>query len=452
MAVRSVLILGAAGRDFHSFNTVFRDDPTHRVAAFTATQIPRIEGRRYPPSLAGELYPEGIPILPERDLERIVAREGIDEVVFAYSDVDYAHVGRLASRALAAGAGFRLLGTRETMLGATKPVVAVTAVRTGCGKSPTSRLLVRALRERGLTVAIVRHPMPYGDLARQAVQRFETRADLDRHDCTFEEREEYESHIDEGTIVYAGVDYGAILEQACAEADVVFWDGGNNDWPFYQPDVWVTITDPLRAGHESRYYPGEVNLRAADVVVINKVNSAEPELTDAVAASVATLNPRATVVRTDSVVTVEGDESLIAGKRVLCVEDGPTLTHGGMTFGAGRVAAHRYHAAELVDPRPHAVGSLASTYAQYPHMKRLLPAMGYFPEQIADLEATIRATPCDVVLIGTPFDLGSRLDIDTPSLRVRYETEDTGDGPSLADAVLTRLERCAGFPKQAGVT
>lgn len=436
---RRVVILGAAGRDFHNFNTVFRDDPRSEVIAFTATQIPKIDGRRYPSALAGRLYPQGIPIEREEDLEHLIRERSVDEVVFAYSDVDYAHIGHLASRAIVAGADFRLLGVRETMLDSPVPVVAVTAVRTGCGKSPTSRYLVHALKASGRKVVVVRHPMPYGDLARQGVQRFETHADLDRHECTFEEREEYESHLDEGTIVYAGIDYGAILEQASGEADVVFWDGGNNDWPFYRPDVWVAITDPLRPGHEIEYYPGEVNLRGADIVVINKVNTAPPADAEAVARNIAAFNPGAAVLRTNSVVTVDGDAALIRGKRVLCIEDGPTLTHGGMTFGAGRVAAEKYGAAEIVEPRAHAVGSIRETYEKYPHMKQLLPAMGYFPEQIADLEATVRATPCDVVLIGTPFDIGRKLRIDKPTMRVRYATEDAGPAGALAEAVLSRL-------------
>ena len=439
MSIRSVLILGAAGRDFHNFNTVYRGDPTHRVAAFTATQIPRIAGRRYPPALAGDLYPDGIPILPEADMERIIAEHKVDEVVFAYSDVAYHHIGHLASRAIAAGASFRLLGAGETMLPSPKPVVAVTATRTGCGKSPTSRYLVRAIKRTGHSVAVVRHPMPYGDLATQAVQRFETYDDLDRHACTFEEREEYESHIDEGTVVYAGVDYGAILDQAAAEADIVFWDGGNNDWPFYNPDVWITVADPLRAGDGAAYFPGEVNLRAADIVVVNKVNTATEAKVEAVASGASAMNPDATVLRTNSVVSIDGDPGIIAGKRVLCVEDGPTLTHGGMNFGAARVAAEQFGAAEIVSPRATAVGSLRETIDKFPHIRLLLPAMGYFPEQIADLEASIRATDCDLVLVGTPFDLSRKLNIDKPMARVRYAIEDVDDDRTLAGAVLSRL-------------
>ena len=340
MQRRRVLILGAAGRDFHNFNAVFREDPSYEVVGFTATQIPRIDGRRYPPALAGPHYPDGILIHSEDNLEALVRDLGVDEAVFAYSDVSYEHVGHIASRALVAGADLRLLGTRDTMLDSPVPVIAVTAIRTGCGKSQTTRYLVRALREAGRRVVVVRHPMPYGDLARQAVQRFATYEDFDRHECTFEEREEYEVHVDQGTIVYAGIDYAAIIEQAAAEADVVLWDGGNNDWPFYRPDVWVTVTDPHRAGHELRYFPSEVNLRGADILVINKVGTASAEAVEAVAQTAARINPDAVVVRTKSSVSIEGGD--IKGKRVLCIEDGPTLTHGGMSFGAGQVAAeHR---------------------------------------------------------------------------------------------------------------
>ena len=381
MAIRRVLILGAAGRDFHNFNVIFRDNPNREVVGFTATQIPKIEGRQYPATLAGGRYPDGIPIHPEKDLEKLIKELAIDEAVFSYSDVSYAHVGHVTSRAIAAGADVRFPGTKETMLDSPVPVVAVTAVRTGCGKSQTTRYLVRALRDAGRRVVVVRHPMPYGDLARQAVQRFATMEDMDKHECTFEEREEYESHIAEGTIVYAGIDYAAILERAAEEAEVIFWDGGNNDWPFYRPDVWITITDPLRPGHEASYFPGEVNLRGADVIVINKVVVADADAVESVARSAATLNPTAVVHRTQSVVSIDGDADQVRGKRVLCIEDGPTLTHGGMTFGAGQVAAENFGAAEVVDPRPHAVGSIRDTIKKYPHMGKLLPAMGYYPEQ-----------------------------------------------------------------------
>ena len=446
MQRRRVLILGAAGRDFHNFNVVFRDDAGVEVVGFTATQIPKIDGRRYPAALAGAHYPEGIMIYPEDDLEVLVRDLGVDEAVFSYSDVSYGHVGNVASRVLTAGADLRLLGTKQTMLPSPVPVVAVTAVRTGCGKSQTTRFLVRALREQGRRVVVIRHPMPYGDLARQAVQRFAALEDLDRHDCTFEEREEYEAHLIQGTIVYAGIDYEAILKQAALEADVLVWDGGNNDWPFYRPDVWVTVADPHRVGHETSYYPGEVNLRGADVVVINKVGTASPEAVEAITQTAARINPGAVIVRTRSAVTIDGGADGVRGKRVLCIEDGPTLTHGGMSFGAGQVAAERYGAAEVVDPRPHAVGSILETLKKYPHIGPALPAMGYYPDQIADLEQTISATDCDVVLVGTPFDLAQRLRSDKPMLRVRYVTEESKSepgAPTLADAVLDQLTKLA---------
>ena len=447
MERRRVLILGAAGRDFHNFNAVYRDDSRYEVVGFTATQIPRIDDRHYPPTLAGPLYPEGLPIYSESDLESLVRDLAVDEAVFSYSDVSYEHVGNVASRAITAGADVRLLGTRETMLEAPVPVVAVTAVRTGCGKSPTTRYVVQALHQAGRRAVVVRHPMPYGDLARQAVQRFAAYEDLEAHACTFEEREEYESHIDQGIVVYAGVDYAAILEKAAAEADVVLWDGGNNDWPFYRPDVWVTLTDPFRVGHEHSYFPGEVNLRGADVVVINKAGTAPAEAVQAVAENARQLNPHAPILCTRSIVDVEGDGSAVRGKRVLCIEDGPTLTHGGMSFGAGQVAAERFGAAEVVDPRPHAVGSIRETLDRYPHIGKLLPAMGYYAEQMEDMEASVRATDCDVVLVGTPFDLARRLDVDKPMLRVRYSIEDLPSepgSPTLAETVIARLsERSA---------
>ncbi len=446
---RRVVILGAAGRDFHNFNVVYRDDPAHEVVAFTATQIPHIEGRLYPPCLAGPHHPRGVPIRREEDLETLVRELRVDEVVFAYSDVGYGHVGHVASRALGAGADFRILGVRATMLPAPVAVVAVTAVRTGCGKSPATRYLVRALRRTGRRVVVVRHPMPYGDLAAQTVQRFSADPDLDRYECTFEEREEYEAHLAEGTVVYAGVDYAAILARAAAEADVLVWDGGNNDWPFYRPDVWIALTDPLRPGDEASYFPGEVNLRCADILVINKIDSASPLAVDAVVRSIAALNPGAPVLRTRSDVALEGEPAAVRGRRVLCIEDGPTLTHGGMSFGAAVVAAQRYGAAEIVDPRPHAAGSIRETLERYPHIGRLLPAMGYYPEQVADLERSVRAVDCDVILVGTPFDLARRLRVDRPMLRVRYTLEDARaepGAPTLADAVLDRL---AGSPRDA---
>ncbi|MCC7389822.1 MAG: hypothetical protein IT431_13760 [Phycisphaerales bacterium] len=443
MARRKVLILGAAGRDFHDFNMVFRADPSVEVVAFTATQIPKIDGRRYPAVLAGPSYPNGIPIESENSLERLIGEHRVEEAVFAYSDVPYDHIGHLASRVIAAGADFKLHGLDHLMLDSPVPVVAVTAVRTGCGKSPATRYLVRALKDSGRRVVVVRHPMPYGDLAKQAVQRFETVADLDRHECTFEEREEYESHIEEGTIVYAGVDYGAILKRAAAEADVVFWDGGNNDVPFFRPDVWVALADPHRAGHESAYFPGEVNIRRAHIILVNKVQTADPAKVAAVEKSVGGLNPEALCLRARSVVSIDGDESMVRGKRVLCIEDGPTLTHGGMTFGAGQVAAEKFGAREIVDPRPYAVGSIRETLRKYPQIGKLLPAMGYYHEQIDDLEASVRATDCDVVLVGTPFNLARDLKIDKPAVRVRYEIEDAPASPglpTLARAVLDRLD------------
>lgn len=440
MSRRRVLILGAAGRDFHNFNVVFRNDPTFEVAAFTAAQIPKIDGRKYPPSLAGELYPKGIPIHPESELEQLIADLAIDEAVFSYSDVSYTTVGNLSARVNAAGADFRLLGTRDTMIPASVPVIAITAVRTGCGKSQTSRFTAQVLRDAGLRVVVVRHPMPYGDLTKQAVQRFADLDDLVRHECTFEEREEYESHIAEGSVVYAGIDYGAIMEQASKECDVLIWDGGNNDFPFYKPDLWVTVADPLRPGHETRYYPGEVNFRAADVIVINKVQRADKENVDAVVAAAAACNPDATVIRTGSEVSI-ADPEAIKGKRVLCIEDGPTLTHGEMTFGAAQVAAEKFGAAEVVDPRPNAVRSIRQTLDKYSHIGKLLPAMGYFPEQIADLQASIQATDCDAVLIGTPFDLGRQLKLDKPAHRVTYALAPLDGEPSLADLIRAKAKK-----------
>ncbi|MCG8419071.1 MAG: cyclic 2,3-diphosphoglycerate synthase [Proteobacteria bacterium] len=432
--------MGAAGRDFHNFNVVFRENPDFEVVAFTATQIPNIEGRKYPASLAGSHYPDGIPIHPESELELLITERQVDEVVFSYSDVSYQAVGWASARANAAGADFRRLGTRKTMIASPVPVVAITAVRTGCGKSPTSRFIAEVLRKAGSRVVVVRHPMPYGNLAEQAVQRFGEFDDLLRHNCTFEEREEYESHIAEGSVVYAGVDYGAILAQAGEECDVLIWDGGNNDVPFYQPDVWVTVADPLRPGHENSYYPGEVNVRRADIVVINKAQRAGSDQVAAVANTVRQLNPKATVIRTDSAVTV-ADPGQIEGKRVLCIEDGPTLTHGGMTFGAAQVAAETFGAAEIVDPRRRAVRSIRATLDKYPHIGKLLPAMGYFPQQIADLEESIRATECDLILIGTPFDLARQLTVDKPMVRVSYALSPIDGEPSLATAILTGLQK-----------
>jgi predicted GTPase len=433
MGARKVIILGAAGRDFHNFNCVFRDDPGHQVVAFTATQIPDIAGRRYPPELAGRLYPDGIPILAEEDLERLIRDEGVDEVVFAYSDVTHEHVMHLGSRVVAAGADYRILGADATMLASRVPVVSVCAVRTGSGKSQTTRRVAKVLRDRGLRVVVIRHPMPYGDLVKQRAQRFATVEDLDLHECTIEEREEYEPHITSGNVVYAGVDYGEILAAAEKEADVILWDGGNNDLPFYRSDPEIVVVDPHRPGHELRYFPGEANLRRADVVVINKVSTAPEEGLKVVRENIATVNPSATVIEAESPISVTEPEA-IAGKRVLVIEDGPTLTHGGMAYGAGVVAAREHGAAELVDPRPHAVGTIAETFEKYPQTEYVLPAMGYGDEQIRELEATIRATPCDLVIIGTPVDLRRLVEIDKPAVRVTYDLVERGN-PNLADVL-----------------
>lgn len=433
MVARRIVILGAAGRDFHNFNVAFRDRPEDRVVAFTATQIPDIAGRRYPSELAGDLYPSGIPIVAEDRLEALIREDAVNEVVFAYSDVSHEAVMHLASRALAAGADFRLLGAASTMLRSSVPVVSVCAVRTGCGKSQTTRRVVGILQERGLRVVAVRHPMPYGDLVRQRVQRFATMEDLDRHDCTIEEREEYEPHIERGTVVYAGVDYGAILGEAEREADVILWDGGNNDLPFFAPDLEIVVADPHRAGHETRYHPGETNLRRADVVVVNKVSNAPPEGLREVRENIGRLNPSAIVVEADSPVSVN-EPAAVRGRRVLVIEDGPTLTHGDMTYGAGVVAAREHGAAEIVDPRPHAVGSIAETFRKYPRTGAVLPAMGYGAEQIRDLEATIRATDCDLVVIGTPIDLRRLIRFDRPAVRVTYDLAERGK-PDLTDAL-----------------
>jgi predicted GTPase len=426
-----VVILGAAGRDFHDFNVVFRDDPTHEVVAFTATQIPDIDGRRYPPELAGPLYPEGIPIVAESELGDLIARERIDVVVFAYSDVRHDQVMHLASACIAAGADFRLHSARHTMLRSTKPVVAVTAVRTGVGKSQTTRYLSRILRDLGLRVVAVRHPMPYGDLAAQACQRFATHADLDHHQCTIEEREEYEPHLDNDVVVYAGIDYERILREAEQEADVILWDGGNNDLPFFVPDLHVVLADPLRAGDEAAYHPGEANVRMAHVVIVAKCDSARPADVDAVEASVRSLNPDATVLRADSPVTVD-DPAAVKGRRVIAVEDGPTLTHGSMSYGAGVVGARAAGASEVVDPTPYAVGSLAATYVRYPNARGVLPAMGYGGAQVRDLEATILAAveagACEAVVSGTPIDLTRVLSVPVPIVRARYELREVTPG------------------------
>lgn len=431
-----VIIMGAAGRDFHNFNTVFREDPAAEVVAFTATQIPNIEGRRYPAELAGARYPEGIPIHGEAELPRLVRELDADQVVFAYSDVSHLTVMHKASIVLAAGADFRLIGPKASMIRSRVPVVSVCAVRTGSGKSQTTRRVIRILRERGKRVVAVRHPMPYGDLVRQRVQRFATMEDLDTHRCTIEEREEYEPHIASGGVIYAGVDYGAILAEAEKEADVIVWDGGNNDLPFYVPDVEIVVADPHRPGHELSYHPGEANLRRAHAIVINKIDTADAAGIATVRASIREANPEAVVVDAASPISVE-DPAAIRGKRVLAIEDGPTLTHGDMTYGAGVVAAMKYGAAAIVDPRPYTVGTITETFQKYPGIGTLLPAMGYGDEQMRDLEATVDRTPCDLVLIATPIDLRRVIKIGKPALRVGYELQEIGR-PDLAD-VLRRI-------------
>ena len=426
-----VLIMGAAGRDFHNFNVYFRNNADYNVVAFTATQIPNIDGRMYPRELAGKLYPHGIPIFPESDLVKLIRDLKVDQVVFAYSDVSHEYVMHKASMVLAAGADFRLLGGKTTMVKSTKPIVAICAVRTGAGKSQTTRRVVKILREMGHKVVSVRHPMPYGDLVKQAVQRYATYADLDQHECTIEEREEYEPHIDLGAVIYAGVDYERILRQAEKEADIIVWDGGNNDLPFYQPDLHIVVDDPLRPGHDLTYHPGEANLRSAHVIVINKIDTANRDDIATVRRNIYAANPQAIVIEAASPIFVD-DPSAIAGKHVLVIEDGPTLTHGEMKYGAGVVAAQRFGAASIVDPRPHAVGTIAETYQKYPNTGAVLPAMGYGAQQIADLEATIAKSPCDLVLSATPIDLTRVLKVNRPMQRVRYELQEIGQ-PSLAD-------------------
>jgi len=431
MKRRKVIIIGAAGRDFHNFNTRFRGDASVKVEAFTAAQIPDIDGREYPAELAGPLYPEGIPIFPESDLPRLIREMDIDECVFAYSDVPYSHVMGVSALVNAAGASFTLLGPKDTQIKSVKPVIAVCAVRTGSGKSQTSRKIVQMLMARGLKVVAIRHPMPYGDLVRQKVQRFATVGDLAYHKCTIEEMEEYEPHVVRGNVIYSGVDYEAILRQAEKEADVILWDGGNNDFPFYVPDLMITVADPLRAGDEVSYYPGEASLRMADVVIINKIDTAGPEAIQILRDNITRVNPGARVIDAASPISVDKPE-LIKGKRVLCIEDGPTLTHGMMKIGAGVVAARKYQAAEIVDPRPYVVGKLAETFRIYPGIGSLLPAMGYGAEQISDLEKTIDATDCDSVLIATPMDLTRILRIDKPTVKVGYDLQEIGK-PDLED-------------------
>jgi predicted GTPase len=441
--MRKVIIVGAGGRDFHNYNVSYRNDIHTEVVAFTAAQIPGIDDRVYPTSLAGARYPLGIPIRPEEELTELIRRHHVDEVVLAYSDLSHEDVMHKASTALAAGASFTLLGPRKTMLLSRKPVVAVTAVRTGCGKSQTSRRVGRILLDSGYRVALVRHPMPYGDLEEMRVQRFATLGDIDRSHPTIEEREEYEAPVRMGMVMYAGVDYQAILHQAEEEADVIVWDGGNNDFPFFAPDISLTVVDPLRPGHELKYHPGETNLRMADVVVVNKIDTAEADAVGRVIANIERVNPRARIVRAASPVVLEDGPSLV-GSRVLVVDDGPTLTHGGMPFGAGTVAARQGGALELVDPRPFAVGSIADLLERYPHLHSL-PAMGYSPDQLAELEATINASECDVVVTGTPIDLGRLIDSRIPIRHARYELREIGE-PTLADVLAPLGARVAAVP------
>jgi predicted GTPase len=428
-----VIIMGAAGRDFHNYNTVYRDNQRYQVVAFTATQIPKIGGRTYPPVLAGKLYPQGIPIHQEDELEDLIEKHQVDEVAFSYSDVTHEYVMHKASIVMAAGADFILLGPKGTCIKSNKPVISICAVRTGVGKSQTTRYVVDVLQNMGKKVVAIRHPMPYGELDQQICQRFANMEDLEKHNCTIEEREEYEPHIQKGVIVYAGVDYAEILKQAEKDADVVIWDGGNNDFPFYQSDLQIVLVDPHRAGHSLTYHPGEANLRMADVVVINKVTTARPEWIATVQKDIATANPKATVVKCNSPITVERPDE-VKGKRVLVVEDGPTLTHGEMAYGAGMLAAEQFGAASVVDPRPSAVGSIKQTLEKFPHIERLLPAMGYHDQQLKDLEDTINKVDCDLILLGTPTDLGRIIKINKPSMRVFYELADHSE-PTLSDLI-----------------
>lgn len=436
--VEKVIIVGAAGRDFHNFNVYFRDNPRYNVIAFTAAQIPRIEGRLFPSELAGELYPHGIPIVPEVDMARWIREHRVDLVAFSYSDISHVEVMHRASIAMAGGADFILLGATYTMLKSRRPVIAVCAVRTGCGKSQTTRKICQILRDQGKQAVVVRHPMPYGDLRRQVVQRFASYEDMDAGHCTIEEREEYEPLIDRGIVVYAGVDYGKILEEAEREAEVIVWDGGNNDTPFYNPDLHIVLFDPHRSGHELLYYPGETNMLMADVAIINKVDTALPRDVREVKRNIERFAPKAQVVLAESPPLVE-NPAQICGKRVLVVEDGPTLTHGGMPFGAATLVARKYGAAQIVDPRPWAVGAIRETYSRYPHIGSKLPAMGYGDEQIQDLEKTINGVPCDLVVFATPVDLNRLMHIEKPTLRVRYEYKDHGT-PCLEEVLLKRME------------
>jgi predicted GTPase len=436
--VEKVIIMGAAGRDFHNFNTYFKDNPRYQVVAFTAAQIPDIEQRSYPEQLSGKLYPKGIPIYPEAMLSSLITDNQVDLVAFSYSDVPHVELMHKASIAMACGADFIMIAASYTMLKAQKPVVAVCAVRTGCGKSQTTRKVCTILRELGKKVVVVRHPMPYGDLLAQEVQRFSAYEDFAHHKCTIEEREEYEPIVDQGIVVYAGVDYGKILARAQEEADIIVWDGGNNDTPFYRPDVHIVLFDPHRSGHELLYYPGETNMRMAKIAIINKVDSAEPSQVEQIRLNIVRCNPQAHIILASSPVIVSEPER-VRGMRVLVVEDGPTLTHGGMTFGAGFIAAQTFKALEIVDPRPYAAGSISDTYRAYPHIGPVLPAMGYSAEQIKDLEETINASDCDLVLFATPIQLTRIVSINKPAIRVRYEYEDNGS-PTLQDVLLSELK------------
>ncbi|MBU4227495.1 cyclic 2,3-diphosphoglycerate synthase [bacterium] len=433
-----VIIMGAAGRDFHNFNVYFRNNQNYEVVAFTATQIPDIAGRKYPAELSGSLYPEGIPIYPEEELPDLIKKNQIDQVIFAYSDLPHQYVMDKASIVLANGSDFRLMGPKSTMLKSKLPVVSICAVRTGCGKSQTTRKVTDILKKKGYKIAVIRHPMPYGDLKKQIWQRYETYADLDRYNCTIEEREEYEPHLDRGNILYAGVDYQEILTRAEKDVDIIVWDGGNNDLPFYKPDLHIVVTDPHRAGHEMTYYPGEANLRMADVAVINKIDTAYPDKINLLRENIYKLAPNAVVVDAASPLTIDHPE-LIRGKKVLVVEDGPTLTHGEMKYGAGVVAAQKYGAKEIIDPRPYTIGTIKDTYTKYPGIGTLLPAMGYGKKQIQELEDTINAVDCDIVIIGTPIDLSRIIKINKKSIRVKYELQEIGK-PNLEEVLSQKIK------------
>lgn len=440
MTKTKVIIMGAAGRDFHNFNVFFRDNPNYEVVAFTAYQIPNISDRKYPKELSGELYPKGIPIYPEEDLVKLIKKYNIDQVVFSYSDVSHEYVMHRASVVNAAGANFVLLGARQTMLKSKKPVISVCAVRTGSGKSQTSRKVVRLLKSKKLKVVAIRHPMPYGDLAKQAVQRFAKYKDFDKYKCTIEEREEYEPYIEQGLVVFAGVDYEKILRLAEKEAEVIIWDGGNNDTPFYISDLHIVVLDPHRPGHELKYYPGETNFRMANVLIINKINTAKSENIKIVETNIKRVNPEATVIKSNSIIKIENPE-VIKGKKALVIEDGPTVTHGEMAYGAGFLAAKKYGVEKIIDPRPFAIGSIKKTFAKFPHLKKVLPAMGYGEKQMKELEETINRSDCEVVVIGTPINLAKLLKVNKPTVRVTYDIEEIGH-PNLADVLEKFIQNC----------